>query len=161
MIDDEFDSYVSMWEKAQKSGLFPKAPKAEEPEPASDDLAQYYTQEVVEEMLNEDHSGPPMKRADIADMSRDQAKLPNPVLYHTLGNDQDLIPWTPNWISGTELEDLIELKKNLYELECELNTKDAFNQKTQGVQKKLEEMKKKLYTLSNALTPDRFKEVLD
>jgi len=158
-MDSDFERLCNLWDDAQKAGIFPKTPKAE-PEPA-DDLTQYYTQEVVEEILNEDHSGPAMKRADIADMTRDQAKLPNPVLYHTLGNDQDLIPWTPNFSDGKELEDLIELKKNLYELECELNTKDTFNQNTKGVQKKIEEMKKRLYTLSNSLTPDRFKEVLD
>lgn len=155
---DDLAHWTTVWEKAQKDGIFPTQEKVV---PAETDEENPYWSYFDSSILNEDHAGKPMSKKDAGDQARDMAKVPNPVYHHTIGNDQDLEPWTPNWIDGKELLELAELKKNLYELECEMNSLDANAQKVNSVEKKISTMKQKLHDLSNALTPDRFREILD
>lgn len=160
---DDFATWVDMWEKAQKNGIFPEQPKLVpgEEEGSSSDTTNAYWSYFDSEVINEDHAGRGSAKRDLADQARDMGKSPNPVFHHTVGNDQDLEPWTPNWIDGKELNDLAELKKDLHNLECELNAKEANAQNATSVEKRITTMKQRLHDLSNALTPDRFKEILD
>ena len=75
--------------------------------------------------------------------------------------DQELEPWTPNWVDGKELEELAEIKASLYDLECECGKKDAMGESASAVQSKIKSMWEKVNKLSNDLTPNRFKEILD
>ena len=159
---DNLENWAVMWDKAQNDGTFPETAKIKpEEEPIEIDPYWANFNSGVEEVLNEDHSGPATSKADLADQAKDMGRVPNPVYYNTLGNDQDLEPWTPNWIDGKELEELTELKKDLYNLECEMNTKDGKSEGLGSIEKRIDSMKRKLNDLSNALTPDRFKEILD
>lgn len=163
----DLDSYVNKWEKAQKEGIFDSMPsvKSQEPEVGSSAQDAYWKNFEREakqnEFMQEDHAGTPTSKADLAHQSKDIARAANPVYHHTAGMDQELEPWTPNWTDGKELAELAELKVDLYDLECECGKKDALGESGASIQSRIKTMWNKLNQLSNDLTPNRFKEILD
>jgi len=169
---ENFMDYCDKWQKAQEEGIFDDVEPIERPNQiigfggSSDENQDAYWKNIDREMqeeglLQEDHAGTPTKTADLADQAKDIARAANPIYHHTIGADQDLEPWTPNWTDGKELKDLTELKVTLYELESECNKKDGLGESSDTVRKKIKEMWNKLNQLSNDLTPNRFKEILD
>tara|TARA_Y100000034_G_scaffold43496_3_gene53122 strand:- start:39571 stop:40098 length:528 start_codon:yes stop_codon:yes gene_type:complete len=169
----EFENWCDQWEKAQEEGIFENMPPVNPQDKqvlglGSSDTSQdaywkNFEREVEEQpqVLSEDHAGTPTSKADLAHQSKDIARAANPVYHHTTGMDQELEPWTPNWVDGKELEELAEIKASLYDLECECGKKDAMGESASAVQSKIKSMWEKVNKLSNDLTPNRFKEILD
>lgn len=170
----EFENWCDKWAKAQEEGIFEDMPPVDPADSqvlglganktSQDSYWQNFEREVDEqnpEVLSEDHSGTATSKADLAHQTKDIARAANPVYHHTAGQDQDLEPWTPNWIDGKELVELSKLKVDLYDLECECGKKDALGEGADAIQSKIKSMWEKLNKLSNDLTPNRFKEILD
>lgn len=163
---NDIQKWADKWDEAQKKGVFNNGvsiqPLSVEDNPL-DSAKDLYWKNINREigLLQEDHAGTPANKEDLAHQSQDQARAANPVYHHTVGSDQDLKPWTPNWIDGKELEELTKLKADLYDLENELNKKDALGESSSEIQTKIKSMWEKLNRLSNDLTPNRFKEILD
>ena len=86
----------------------------------------------------------------------------NPVQDYTVGKDQE-VKVTPNWgVGGKELNDLEELKKKLYDLEVKLNSAGILKPKKKKdadestILKGMEDLKKQIDDLSNALNGNRY-----
>lgn len=162
----EFEDWCDKWDKAQKEGIFkdtsPVKPQ-DSSETNKDNARDAYWANIDREakLMQEDHAGSFSNKEEMAHQAKDMARAANPIYHHTSGMDQELKPWTPNWIDGKELEELAQLKAELYDLECECNKKDAIGEGASSVQTKIKSMWEKLNRLSNDLTPDRFKEILD
>ena len=162
--EEEFGDYVSKWEKAQKEGIFEDMPGVTPQEPeggasAQDSYWKNFEREAQEK--HEHHAGTPTSKADLAHQSKDMARAANPVHHNTVGLDQKLDPWTPNWIDGKELIELAELKVDLYDLEVECGKKDGLGESASSVEAKIKAIWEKINTLSSNLTPNRFQEILD
>jgi len=176
----EFENWCDKWDQAQDKGIFEDMPPVD---PANNQVLGFgknktsqdsYWQNIEREaeeaaqddgnnpkVIQEDHAGTPTSKADLAHQTKDIARAANPVYHHTAGQDQDLDPWTPNWIDGKELVELSKLKVDLYDLEVECGKKDALGEGADAIQTKIKSMWAKLNQLSNDLTPNRFKEILD
>jgi hypothetical protein len=171
----EFENWCDKWDKAQGEGIFEDMPPVDPRDNqvlgfgASEDSSQddYWknvereAKEDAPDVLQEDHAGTATSKADLAHQSKDIARAANPVYHHTAGKDQDLEPWTPNWIDGKELIELSKLKVDLYDLEVECGKKDGLGEGTDAIQTKIKSMWANINKLSNDLTPNRFKETLD
>lgn len=96
---------------------------------------------------------PNMTNKEMGDASKGVANAANPIQPSSLGKDQD---YKPSLVSVYQLEQIIDLKTNLQELECKLNSKSAFGQSKEGkkIQTQIDELKKKIDELSDSLTPD-------
>jgi len=142
MIDDQFSSWVSLWDKARNTKDFqdelPAKSQAEEdfaPSSAQDDYWNYLSSNDPE-LLQES----------------------NPVGLSTLGKDQDHP--RPEWVREDLLSEIEEMKNKLYKLEVRLNKKDAGGGKwvekpvrpdDKALLKDLSEMRKRIDSLSNFL----------
>ena len=87
-----------------------------------------------------------------------KALSPNPVLPWTIEKDQRKRV-TPNWTTGDELNELAELKKNLYDLECRLSGKQGLLEDNEKVNNQLKDLKKRLDELSDSLQPIGWKDI--
>lgn len=89
---------------------------------------------------------------EIGDIVRSNANSANPIHASSVGKDQDY----KAGINVYQLEQLSSMKSNLHELESKLNTNDALGKTKAGnkIQLKIDEMKKKIDELSDALTPN-------
>jgi hypothetical protein len=84
---------------------------------------------------------------------KDQFVSPNPVHFASIGKDQKL-RITPNWTSGEALAALAKLKSMMYDLECEMLTKEAMGSDVVSLEARLENMRKQVDALSQKLIPD-------
>ena len=110
-------------------------------------------EEVVEEAVDPD------KFDGLKDHPMVKGALsPNPVRPWTIEKDQRRRV-TPNWGAGEELNELAELKKNLYDLECKLSGQDGLLVDNENITKKLDNLKKQLDALSDELQPTGWKDV--
>jgi hypothetical protein len=84
---------------------------------------------------------------------KNQFISPNPIHFASVGTDQKL-RITPNWTSGDALAALAKLKSMMYDLECEMLTKEAMGSDVESLESRLENMKKQVDALSQKLIPD-------
>jgi hypothetical protein len=168
------------WDKAQEAGIFDDAPGPVEPfmpqddpyckkesAPANADVdywreiyAKSMGQSMPSGMLNE-QGIPPMpnpvepglSKPEIQKIAKSAANAANPTRITTVGKDQD---YKPNWSDVRQLEQLHDMKINLYELESKLNHGHALaeTKKGQKVQTQINNLKKEIDALSDALSPD-------
>jgi len=106
-MDEELMQYLAYWDQAQKPGgsfepaeQTPLLPASEVDQ--EDPYWAYLGQE--EQMLTED-------------------RTPNPVYPATTGKDSDDPPAT--WTNPDLLDEIDKLKRQLYDMECAMNTKEA------------------------------------
>lgn len=89
----------------------------------------------------------------------------NPVYPNTRGRDDGVLPnnerkITPDWIDGTKLSEINNMKFNLYQLESKLNADPNFGSfsgdsvKIKKIQKQIDGLKDQIDQLSNDLSPD-------
>lgn len=88
---------------------------------------------------------------DRSDAAKIAANTSNPVFPDTLGSDRDVVV-AKNWTSGDELDELIELKKKIHELESKITTLDVEGKSSESVQKQIDKLKKKINDISNEIT---------
>lgn len=83
----------------------------------------------------------------------------NPIYPPTRGEDQRNRV-TPDWSTGPQLSELVNMKYNLYELEVKLNANPNFGAMTgdtdavKKIQDQINDLKMRLNHLSNSLSPD-------
>lgn len=78
---------------------------------------------------------------------------PNPIHFASIGTDQK-VRVTPNWTSGETLAALAKLKSMMYDLECELLTKEGLGVDIGNLENRLTSMQKQVHKMSEMLTPD-------
>jgi hypothetical protein len=163
-----------MWEKAQNDEEFQKESPKVAPNPHSD---QGYWNAVYEKMTSYDDAPdiaapemiteenqkdkitvptpikPNLTDKEMGDVVKSKANAANPVNPASVGKDQD---YKPNMADVYQLEQLHDMKIKLYDLECKLNEKDALAKSKEGVkiQVQIEDIKKKIDELSDAITPN-------
>ena len=109
------------------------------------------------QVLTEDEVPKPVKpnltNKEIGDIVKSKANSANPIHPVSVGKDQD---YKPSLANVYQLEQLSIMKVSLCELEGKLNANDALGKTKEGskVQKQIDEMKKKIDELSDAITPD-------
>jgi hypothetical protein len=163
---NELDDFVNKWEDAIKKGLF-DAPKIPEVNPqtssnsffgftntnpsdspsltdneywkAINSAADDHRNEIISEIINE---------------SEHKSSPSNPVSRDSIGCDQKMTPQSLGaTYSEEELEELTELKKELYDLESKLMTSMGFgddkNQKK--LESKIESVKEKIHKMSDSM----------
>jgi hypothetical protein len=137
-----------MWDKAQQDDIFPEPTKAQpspvEEEFDDDPYSQYYSN--IDRMSEED------------DSLLHEGKTPNPVFPDSVGKDQNF-PMAP-WTNTKALQEVMDLKKELYDVECKLNTQDAGGKKwslkpvktnDKQLWNKIESIRKRIDVLSDSL----------
>lgn len=159
-----FDDYCKLWDKACEDGLFKDAQKSQ-PSTTSflglgtsgssfDDAP--FQDVVMDTDLIQERVGDPY--FDYMKMLLETSKAANPVYPDSIGKDQDAPK--PAWVDEKAMEAVEKLKKELYELECKLNTEDAggkkwvekcHHPKDQKVWSQLEGLRKKIDNLSDNL----------
>ena len=145
---EEFSDWVDLWDQACQQNLFPEQPKLN-PLPESDyeyddPTEDYYNN--IDRMADED---------GILHESSDDT--PNPIMPDSRGRDTKTR--TP-WVDETTIEAVADLKRQLYEIECQLIAKEAggkkWNQKpvmaeNKTLSKKISTIKEKIDRLSDKL----------
>lgn len=177
---DDINKFAKIWDNAVQKGLFADAPKpvtSTSKEAQSDFFGQYLTDEYDRDKpLNEVDTKywvKLSKKADplfVEETTAEKSKVNtdalansyNPIYPNTVGKDQD-INVTPNWgVGGKEIEQLEDLKKELYNLEVKLNSminekkSDEKDSKGDQIQDKIDSLKKEIDKLSDSLSGDRF-----
>jgi hypothetical protein len=92
-------------------------------------------------------------KSDVGDIAKVQGRTPNPIYHYNVGKDQEPHV-TPNWSSGPELNQLIELKVKLHALEGKVNTMLGQGKSDRQVQKleaELRKLRTRLDELSDSL----------
>jgi hypothetical protein len=112
------------------------------------------------EVFNEDLSvetpkpvKPNQSKEELGGVAKGRANAANPIDPASIGKDQD---YKPNLADAGQLEQLHNLKINLYELECKLNTNDCLAKTQQGkkIQGQIKRLKSQIDELSDNITPD-------
>ena len=181
MDTKNFDNWCDMWDKAQGDGEFidgckeadaPNTEKVdffgqnhEEGEEEIEQSNSDYWNTIynmsnapdIDQVLTENEELPrPIKSnltdKEIGDIVRSKANSANPIHASSVGKDQDY----KGGINVYQLEQLSDMKLSLHELEGKLNTNNALGKTKAGsrVQKQIDEMKRKIDELSDALTPN-------
>lgn len=147
---DEFDNWVNLWDKAQQENIFPDEPKLQ-PAPESDD-DNYFEEDPYDQYYSN------LDRMAEEEEILHEGKTSNPVYPDSVGKDQDFP--TAAWGDTKALQEVMDLKKQLYEVECKLNTQDAGGKKWQlkphvvndkKLWTQLESIRKRIDTLSDSL----------
>lgn len=96
---------------------------------------------------------PNQEKKELGDVAKTKANAANPIDPASVGKDQD---YKPNLADVGQLEQLHNLKINLYELECKLNTNDCLAKTDQGkkIQSQIQSLKTQIDELSDNITPD-------
>lgn len=184
MADNRLDKWVDMWEKAQEDGTIETTPpttKAEKQdffgqnhqaptEEFQDDDVEYWNKingrEEPRILTEQDRITPApqplepdLSKKEIGDVASTVANAANPIQPSSVGKDQN---YKPNLADVQQLEQLHNMKVNLYELESKLNAKDALAQSSQGkkIQTQIENLKVQIDELSDAISPDFLKSYL-
>ena len=185
MTDSKLNKWVDMWEKAQEDGTIETAPPPERvekqdffgqnhqaaSEEIKDDDVEYWNNlngKTEPQVLNEEGDRitpapqplePDLGKKEIGDVASTVANAANPIQPSSVGKDQN---YKPNLADVQQLEQLHNMKVNLYELESKLNAKDALAQSNQGkkIQTQIENLKVQIDELSDAISPDFLKSYL-
>jgi len=96
---------------------------------------------------------PNQSKDELGDIAKTKANAANPIDPGSIGKDQD---YKPNLADAHQLEQLHNLKINLYELECKLNTNDCLAKTDKGkkIQNQIDALKTHIDELSDTITPD-------
>ncbi len=95
----------------------------------------------------------PQRQKDFALRASQLGRTPNPIYYYSHGKDENLHV-TPNWGSGPELEQVAEIKEELFELENKINALEGQGKyDNKGLEKKIKELHDRLDDLSDQLAP--------
>jgi hypothetical protein len=96
---------------------------------------------------------PNLTDAEMGKVVKSMGNSANPIQPSSVGRDTD---YKPNISNVYSLEQLSDMKINLHELECKLNVNDALGKVKDGVkvQAKIDELRKKIDELSDAITPN-------
>ena len=138
---DELEQWMDLWNQAEKNDLIPKESKLT---PQAADLSDYYYDNLD-------------RMAEEEGMLQESEDVVNPIMTGSKGKDSD--PEVP-WIDNDSIEEVAELKRQLYEIECQLITKEAggkkWNEKpilakNEAISDKIESIKKKIDKLSDKL----------
>ena len=180
-MQDDFNKWCDLWDKAQKDGIFDDAPKPPSPSPQTSDAASFfglvnthstntvrdcdaqYWNDVYELTKNND----PQPRYDngeellqeettksVLGKSADAiARSPNPIHPASVGTDQDLTPGSLGLtFSEKDIEELSELKLQLHELTSKMASFEGEGKKAKQLESKLTALKKKIDEFSDELT---------
>ena len=179
----ELQDWQNMWNKAQDEMPKPEPesiPMQEDPIPDStsekrdsewwsgvdkDYWDQIYKGSMGNKssVLNEESDGlsvklpqpvkPNQSKEELGDVAKTKANAANPIDPASVGKDQD---YKPNLADAHQLEQLHNLKINLYELECKLNANDCLAKTDKGkkIQSQIETLKTQIDELSDTITPD-------
>ncbi len=145
---DDFSNWCDLWDQACQKGIFPEQPKLD-PLPESeydyaDPSEDYYNN--IDRMADEE---------GILHESSDDS--PNPIMPDTKGKDSK--KQTP-WVDQSSIEEVADLKRQLYEIECQLIAKEAGGKKwnpkpvmaeNKALSKKITTIKEKIDRLSDKL----------
>lgn len=112
---DEFSDWCDLWDQACEKGIFPEQPKLD-PLPEFDNLSDDYYNNI-DRMADED------------DGFFSESKEPNSIMPDSRGKDS-CVHDAP-WVDEPTIEAVADLKRQLYEIECELIAKDAGGSKWQ------------------------------
>lgn len=168
---DEFDDYVSKWDKAVEQGLFkgPELPKVN-PQTAQDSFFGLLNTNPTSDVSQTDNEywkaiysastdfrpenqGP--ENPDVINEANTHQTNPvNPQARGTLGSDQEMDPQQLGLTySKEDVEKLSELKKELYSLESKLLTSMGFGDEKNNkkIQTKIESVKNEINKLSDSM----------
>jgi len=173
-MDNEFNSWVGQWEKAQADGIFnnieedkplnvecPKNSKESffgnleinnQSEPSQSDIDYWndvnnYTEsEILNESKKESKKEKKQKVNKIVNS-------PNPIQVDTTGKDTDKFKKT---FLDDSINKIASLKDKMYKLENEILTKEALGKEYKKAEKALKKIKKLIDELSDSLAPGRF-----
>lgn len=150
---EEFEDWVNMWDQAQKDNIFPEDPKLAPGRDSDDD---YFEEDPYDQYCsNLDR----MAEEDEAVLH--EGKTPNPVYPDSVGKDQDFPQ--ASWTNTKAIKEVLDLKKQLYEVECKMNSQDAGGKKWQlkplqtndkKLWNQIESIRKRIDTLSDTLGID-------
>ena len=183
MTDDKLNKWVDMWEKAQENEIIKSSPS---PQVQKQDFFGLHHQVPNEEIKDDDiecwnkingreepqilteQDGitpapqplePDLSKKEIGDVASTVANAANPIQPSSVGKDQN---YKPNLADVQQLEQLHNMKVNLYDLESKLNAKDALAQSSQGkkIQTQIKNLKVQIDKLSDAISPDFLKSYL-
>jgi hypothetical protein len=161
---DELDDYVSKWEKAQKDGVFDSSKTPEvNPQTSNSSFFGFVQSNPTESpSLNDNEYWKAISSAaddhdniiTINEETDHKDFPPNPLSSDSVGCDQKMSPQSlGKTYSEEELNELSDLKKDLYELESNLLKKMGFGdyKDKDKIESKINNLKKKIHELSDDL----------
>lgn len=176
---DQFDKWVSMWEKHQaemqvpekestpthsyfgmQSVLPDEEPSEERMLTESDHWRDIYNNALkINKMINEEENDNYLSKGPgKTDFTQ------NPVHFASHGQDQSPSPYepvrvTPNFTDGEQLRNLHELKVKLEKLESSLLSADIKGETSNDYKSQLDKLRKQIDDLSDKLTPKPIEDV--
>lgn len=148
---EDFQNWCDLWDQACEKNIFPETPKLDPlPDEYEDDPAGDYYHNIDRQASEDDILYE-------ADESRDSDSA-NPIYPDTVGKDS-CVHKTP-WVDEEAIEEIADLKKKLYDIECKLNAKDAGGSKWSekpvkvndgAIWKQIDTLKERIDKLSNGL----------
>lgn len=157
----DFEDYCKLWDKACENDLFKDVPTTQPRTTSFLGLGTSGSGQSQEDIfmdadLIQERAGDPY--FDYMKMLLETDQAANPVYPDSIGKDQDAPK--PAWLDQKAMEAVEKLKKELYEIECKLNTEDAggkkwvekcHHPKDQKMWSQLESLRKKIDNLSDNL----------
>lgn len=159
--NDDFENWVDLWDQACKNKIFPTQHKEDE---RADYIAQRLGHDTPDEVERTgdpyfDYLDSTLEDEGLLQESKTPKKVSaNPIYPDSVGKDSDHPAAV--WVSEKIVEEIVDLKKKLYEIECKMNAEEAGGKKwTEKVydsdDKKLmtqiDSVRKKIDSLSNLL----------
>lgn len=169
-MQDDFNKWCDLWDKAQAEGIFKDASKLPVPTPQTSDQSFFgpidthhdgngirdcdtqYWNDVYELSKGGD---PQLLQEGVKDVLKTSAdaivRSPNPITPSSVGTDQELTPGSMGaTFSEKDIEDLTAMKLQLHELTSKMASYDMKNNKQ--LEAKLVAMKKKIDEFSDELS---------
>lgn len=89
----------------------------------------------------------------VANVAKSIAQTPNPIRQHTVGKDQALEPGPLGLtFSEEDIKNLEGMKKQLHDLECQLNEFEGLGKNGSKFEKQIQALKDKIDEMSTAMT---------